>query len=76
MNFLIVLLLGQEDAFGDKGFWAPQVFSYDGRFYMAYTANEKMSLATSDNPLGPFLCKIKEPTENRRETNRSVCIFG
>lgn len=46
--------LRKGEAFGDKGFWAPQVFHHEGRFYMAYTANENIAIATADSPLGPF----------------------
>ncbi len=46
--------LKKSDAFGDQGFWAPQVFEYNNTFYMAYTANENIAIATSDSPLGPF----------------------
>ncbi len=46
--------LSKGDAFGDRGFWAPQVFQYDGRFYMAYTANENIAIAAASHPLGPF----------------------
>ena len=40
--------------YGSKWFWAPQVFKRNGKYYMAYTANEHIALATADNPLGPF----------------------
>jgi xylan 1,4-beta-xylosidase len=46
--------LKKGDSYGDKGFWAPQVFEFEGKFYMAYTANEHIAIATSDSPLGPF----------------------
>ncbi|MDG3582296.1 glycoside hydrolase family 43 protein [Galbibacter pacificus] len=46
--------LKKGDAFGTKGFWAPQVFRYKKTYYMAYTANENIAIATSDSPLGPF----------------------
>lgn len=46
--------LTKGDAYGDKGFWAPQVFKYKNKFYMAYTANEQIAIAQSDSPLGPF----------------------
>ena len=46
--------LHEDDAYGDRGFWAPQVFTRDGTFYMAYTANEQLAIAESDSPLGPF----------------------
>jgi len=53
--------LKKGDAFGDKGFWAPQVFEYNNRFYMAYTANEHIAIAQSNSPLGPFTQEVKEP---------------
>src|SRR5690606_31695338 len=34
--------------------WAPQIFKYESTYYMAYTANEHIAIATSDHPLGPF----------------------
>ena len=46
--------LTKGEAWGTAGFWAPQVFYYRKRFYMAYTANEQLSIAVSDSPLGPF----------------------
>nr|WP_315158860.1 glycoside hydrolase family 43 protein [uncultured Flavobacterium sp.] len=49
------LALKKGDAFGDKGFWAPQIFEYQNIFYMFYTANEHIALATSKSPLGPFI---------------------
>ncbi|WP_437918988.1 glycoside hydrolase family 43 protein [Sphingobacterium sp. LRF_L2] len=50
-----------EEVFGDVGFWAPQVWYEKGVFYMAYTANEKIAIATSESPLGPFIQKEQEP---------------
>tara|TARA_R110002049_G_scaffold302258_1_gene494982 strand:+ start:47084 stop:48076 length:993 start_codon:yes stop_codon:yes gene_type:complete len=47
--------LKDTDAFGNTGFWAPQIFKYSNMFYMAYTANEKIAIASSNNPLGPFI---------------------
>ena len=49
------LALKKGDAFGSKGFWAPQIFPYNDKFYMAYTANEHIAMAVSDDPLGPFV---------------------
>jgi xylan 1,4-beta-xylosidase len=49
------MALKKGDAYGDKGFWAPQVFHYNNRFYMAYTANENIAIAESESPLGPFV---------------------
>ncbi len=41
-------------SWNDSGLWAPDVFEHEGRFYLYYTANEKIGLAQADNPLGPF----------------------
>ena len=46
--------LKDANAFGDTGFWAPQLFKRNNTYFMAYTANEKIAMATSDSPLGPF----------------------
>ncbi|GEO03855.1 beta-xylosidase [Adhaeribacter aerolatus] len=53
--------LRKGDAFGEQGFWAPQVFYYRNQFYMAYTANEQIAIATSSSPLGPFTQTKKQP---------------
>lgn len=36
------------------GLWAPEVYEYNGTFYMLYTSNESLAFATSSSPLGPF----------------------
>lgn len=46
--------LSKGQSFGTKGFWAPQVFKQGAKYFMAYTANERIVIAESDNPLGPF----------------------
>lgn len=53
--------LKKGDAYGKTGFWAPQVFHYKNRFYMSYTADEHIAIATSDSPLGPFKQERKVP---------------
>lgn len=57
--------LHKDDVFGDKNFWAPQVFEYENKFYMAYTANERIALAVSDDPAGPFKQVNKEPISSQ-----------
>lgn len=46
--------LKKGNAFGSKGFWAPQVFKRGSTYYMAYTADEQIAIAQSTSPLGPF----------------------
>ncbi len=57
--------LKKGDVYGTKGFWAPQVFSYNNKFYMAYVANENIAIAEGEGPLGPFTQKVKEPLAAR-----------
>ncbi len=57
------LALQKGDAFGEIGFWAPQVFKYNNLFYMAYTANEHIAMAISNSPLGPFRSISKKDLE-------------
>jgi len=53
--------LHKGDAYGTKGFWAPQVFKHNSAYYMAYTANEQIAIAKSSSPLGPFKQTDKKP---------------
>ncbi|WP_236252835.1 glycoside hydrolase family 43 protein [Echinicola sp. 20G] len=65
--------LRKENVYGDRGFWAPQVFEKDGIFYMAYTANEHISIAKSKSPLGPFEQESQLPIG--REAERKIDPF-
>jgi beta-xylosidase len=62
------------ESFGTSGFWAPQIFKYNSKYYMAYTANEKIAIAESDDPLGPFTQKVQKSISG---VNRQIdpCIF-
>lgn len=42
------------DIVGNGGFWAPEVYERNGKFYMLYTADEFLALAVSTSPTGPF----------------------
>ena len=55
------LALSKGQSFGTAGFWAPYVLHAKGRFYMYYTANERIAVATSDSPLGPFTQQELKP---------------
>lgn len=46
--------LKKGDTYGSTGFWAPQIFRYKNKYYMAYTADEFIAIASADSPLGPF----------------------
>lgn len=57
------LALSPEDSWGDKGYWAPEVYYVEPlkKFYMYYTVNEQVCVATSDSPEGPFVQDVKQP---------------
>lgn len=62
---------------GTAGFWAPQVFKHDDKYYFIYTANEQIAVATSDSPLGPFVQET--PTHipcDLRQIDPFVCFEG
>jgi uncharacterized repeat protein (TIGR02543 family) len=46
--------LHKNDVWGEKWFWAPEVYYINGKFYMFYSAEEHISVAESSSPLGPF----------------------
>ncbi|MCD2425378.1 glycoside hydrolase family 43 protein [Niabella pedocola] len=45
------------ESFGTRGFWAPQVWAANSKFYMAYVANEQIAIAAADSPEGPFYAR-------------------
>ena len=38
----------------NQKFWAPEVVKRNGQYYMYYSANERLYVAVSQSPLGPF----------------------
>lgn len=55
------LALEKGNSYGTKGFWAPQLFKYHNKYYMAYTADEHIAIATSNSLLGPFTQLVHQP---------------
>jgi beta-xylosidase len=57
------LALHKDDSWGDRWFWAPEVYWFESKnkFHMYYSVDEHIAVATSDSPLGPFVQDIKEP---------------
>lgn len=42
------------DIIGEGSFWAPEVYKYNGKYYMLYSTDEHLALAVADSPTGPF----------------------
>lgn len=55
------LALNKKDVWADRWFWAPEVYLVNGTFYMYYSADEHICVATSKSPLGQFKQEKKEP---------------
>ena len=71
------LVLKRGDAFGTKGFWAPQVIQYNKNFFFAYTANEQIGIAVADNPAGPFTnSSLKPIDESVKQIDPFIYIDG
>ncbi|MFV0391792.1 MAG: glycoside hydrolase family 43 protein [Paludibacteraceae bacterium] len=43
-----MILKKGKNTFGNQGFWAPQILKEDGKYYLTYSADEQVSIATSD----------------------------
>jgi len=63
------LALNKADVWADRWFWAPEVYAVNGKFYMYFSADEHICVATSDSPLGPFRQEIQKPM---LETEKSI----
>lgn len=57
----IFLALDKKDSYGNKWFWAPEVYHVADTYYMYYSAEEHICVATSNSPLGPFRQKEHKP---------------
>lgn len=69
------LALNKKDVWADRWFWAPEVYYVKGRFYMYYSADEHICVATSDSPLGPFTQEVRKPMlEGEKAIDNSLFI--
>lgn len=69
------LALHKNDSFGEKWFWAPEVYLVNGKFYMYYSADEHICVATSDSPFGPFRQTVRKPMlEEEKAIDNSLFI--
>jgi len=57
------LALKSDDSWGDRWFWAPEIYyiKEKNKFFMYYSADEHICVATSNSPLGPFKQEVKQP---------------
>lgn len=55
------LALHKDDVWGEKWFWAPEVYKVGNKYIMTYSAEEHICYAESDSPCGPFVQTHKGP---------------
>ena len=55
------MALEAADSWGEENFWAPDIVFHNGLFYLSYSVEEHLCIATSRSPLGPFVQEKKEP---------------
>src|SRR5690554_2249712 len=69
------LALHKDNSYGDRWFWAPEIYHVNDRFYMYYSADEHMCVATSGSPLGPFTQEVQMPMlEGEKTIDNSLFI--
>jgi beta-xylosidase len=69
------LALQKDDVWADRWFWAPEVYFVNNKFYMYYSADEHICVATANSPLGPFTQAVKKPMiENEKCIDNSLFI--
>ncbi|MFZ5429521.1 MAG: glycoside hydrolase family 43 protein [Bacteroidota bacterium] len=62
------LVLHKDDVWADRWFWAPEVYYINDRFYMYYSADEHICVATSNSPYGPFRQEVRKPMIDGEKT--------
>lgn len=68
--------LSAADSYGKWGFWAPEVYYIESKkkFYMFYSVEEHICVATSDSPVGPFRQEVKQPVWEEKSIDTSLFI--
>lgn len=68
------LALHKDDVWGEKWFWAPEVYRIGDRYLMTYSAEEHICYAESDSPCGPFVQREKRPYLDEKGIDSSIFI--
>ena len=69
------LALHRSDSYGEKWFWAPEVYRRkDGKFVMCYSAEQHVCAAVADSPLGPFRQIEKKPMIEGPAIDNSIFV--
>ncbi len=66
------LALHKNDSWGEKWFWAPEVYKIGKKYVMTYSAEEHICYAESDSPCGPFIQSEKRPYLEEKGIDSSI----
>lgn len=68
--------LAAVDSYGTWGFWAPEVYYIESKkkFYLFYSVEEHICVATADTPQGPFRQEVKQPIWDEKSIDTSLFI--
>ena len=66
------LALHKNNCTEKQWFWAPEVYHKNGKYYMYFSANEHLFVATADSPLGPFYQQGGYQVENILGSEKSI----
>lgn len=66
--------LHKQDVYGDRWYWAPEVYQIDDLYYMFFSVEEHMAVATSESPLGPFTQQEKSTLTNFKAIDHSLFV--
>lgn len=68
------LALHKDDVWGEKWFWAPEVYHVNGTFYMYFSADEHICVATSEAPVGPFKQAEQKPMLDEKSIDNTLFL--
>ncbi|MGN1258296.1 MAG: family 43 glycosylhydrolase, partial [Candidatus Limisoma sp.] len=66
------LALHKDNCTEKQWFWAPEVYHKNGKYYMYFSANEHLFVATSNSPLGPFVQQGSYQVKNLIGSEKSI----
>lgn len=66
--------LHKDDSYGNKFFWAPEVYKIGDKYLMYYSAEEHICAAWGDSPLGPFKQVEKKPMREAKGIDNHLFI--
>ena len=70
------IVLSPDNSWGTRWYWAPEVYYIPSKnkFFMFYSVDEHINVATADSPEGPFIQDPKQPIVEEKGIDTSLFI--